>query len=73
MTRLLIHVEDETEETFVNELLAVHLISHGFESVSARLMGNARLRSHRDGVRAWNAVKSDWTVSAPPARTSMHG
>jgi predicted ATP-dependent endonuclease of OLD family len=52
MARLLIHVEGETEETFVNELLADHLYNHGYEIVSARLLGNARLREKRGGIRA---------------------
>lgn len=59
MSRLLIHVEGETEETFVNEILAPHLYSNGFTKVSARLMGNARLRSRRGGIRAWSTVRQD--------------
>lgn len=59
MTRLLIHVEGETEETFVNEILAPHLYRNGFAKVSARLIGNARLRDRRGGIRAWNAVRKD--------------
>lgn len=59
MTRLLVHVEGQTEETFVHELLAPHLLARGYSSVSARLMGNARLRERRGGVKAWSAVKAD--------------
>lgn len=59
MTRLLIHVEGETEEAFVNELLSDHLKNFGYERVSARLIGNARLREKRGGIRAWNTVKKD--------------
>jgi Domain of unknown function (DUF4276) len=59
VARLLVLVEDETEETFVNELLEPHLCEKGFESVSAKLMGNARLRSQRGGVRAWPSVKTE--------------
>jgi len=59
MARLLIHVEGETEETFVNDLLADHLYSFGYEDVSARILGNARLREKRGGIRAWNSVKKD--------------
>ncbi len=47
MTRLLVHVEGQTEEEFVNEVLAEHLDQRGFSAVSARLFGNARQRSHR--------------------------
>src|SRR5712691_10970359 len=59
MARLLVHVEGQTEETFVNELLSQYLVQRGFESVSARLVGNARQRSHRGGGRAWDAVRKD--------------
>jgi hypothetical protein len=59
MARLLIHVEGVTEETFVNELLSDHLKVFGYERVSARLIGNARLREKRGGIRAWNTVKKD--------------
>ena len=45
MTQLLVHVEGQTEETFVNEVLAPHLHGFGLASVSARLFGNARQRS----------------------------
>jgi len=59
MARLLIHVEGETEETFVNELLASYLYEYGYEKVSARLIGNARQRDRRGGIRAWSAVRKD--------------
>ncbi len=59
VSRLLIHVEGETEETFVNEILAPHLYRNGFTKVSARLVGNARLRDRRGGIRAWSAVRKD--------------
>ncbi len=59
MARLLVHVEGETEETFVNEVLAPHLYRHSYNRVSARLVGNARQRDRRGGIRAWSAVRSD--------------
>lgn len=59
MARLLIHVEGETEEAFVNEILAGHLYACGYELVSARLVGNARLREKRGGIRAWSTVRKD--------------
>ncbi|MFA7239566.1 MAG: DUF4276 family protein [Sulfuricellaceae bacterium] len=59
MTRLLVHVEGQTEETFVNEVLRDHLLGKGYERVSARLVGNARLRARRGGIRAWSAVRED--------------
>lgn len=59
MPRLLVHVEGQTEETFVNELLGEHLIHSGFETVSARIVGNARQRHRRGGIRPWEPVKND--------------
>jgi hypothetical protein len=59
LARLLIHVEGQTEESFVNDILAPHLYGHGFTHVSARLLGNARLRERRGGIKAWPAVKRD--------------
>jgi len=59
MTRLLVHVEGETEETFVNEVLAPHLYKRGYGQVAARIVGNARLRANRGGIRGWNEVKRD--------------
>lgn len=59
MARLLIHVEGQTEETFVNEVLAPHLYGHGYTRVGARLLGNARQRQRRGGVKNWPTVRSD--------------
>lgn len=59
MARLLIHVEGETEETFVNEALAPHLYSFGYHKVSARLLGNSRNRNRRGGIRGWSSVRED--------------
>jgi len=59
VTRLLIHVEGETEETFVNEDLRGHLMVRGYSSVSARLLGNARQRDRRGGIRAWDSARRD--------------
>jgi len=59
MKRLLVHVEGQTEETFVNEVLSGHLGSHGFEYVSARLIGTARLRVRRGGTKPWSSVKRE--------------
>ena len=57
MSRLLIHVEGQTEESFVNQVLAPHLYARGYTSVSARLLGNARQRSRRGGIRKWDLVR----------------
>jgi Domain of unknown function (DUF4276) len=59
MARLLVHVEGQTEEDFVNEVLREHLVSVGYESVSARIVGNARLRQRRGGIRPWPSVRKD--------------
>lgn len=57
MARLFVHVEGETEEMFVNEVLAPHLYDRGYEAVSARLVGNARQRGRRGGILGWNAMR----------------
>lgn len=59
MSRLLVHVEGETEETFVNEQLALHLYEFGYQAVSARLVGNSRIRDRRGGIRGWPTVSKD--------------
>lgn len=59
MSRVLIHVEGVTEESFVNEVLKPYLYSRGYTSVGARLLGNARLRRNRGGVQGWNVIKKD--------------
>lgn len=57
--RLLVHVEGQTEEAFVNVILAPHLVGVGYASVSARIVGNARNRDRRGGIRRWDAVCQD--------------
>ena len=57
MPRLLVHVEGQTEESFVNVVLAPHLYGCGYTSVSARLLGNARQRTRRGGIRSWESVR----------------
>jgi hypothetical protein len=59
MSRLFIHVEGEAEETFVKEVLARHLYSKGYTQVSARLIGNARQRDRRGGIKGWNVVSKE--------------
>jgi len=56
---LLIHVEGQPEEAFVNEVLRDHLLATGYFAVSARIVGNARLRRQRGGIRPWPSVKKD--------------
>ena len=59
MSRLLVHVEGETEETFVNEVLSPYLYDRGYSEVSARLMGNVRQRGRRGGIKGWDEVRKD--------------
>jgi hypothetical protein len=59
MPRLLIHVEGPTEETFVDEVLRSYLVGRGYHAVDARIVGNARLRRQRGGIRPWPSVKKD--------------
>ncbi|MGO9211594.1 MAG: DUF4276 family protein [Terriglobales bacterium] len=59
MARLLVHVEGQTEEDFVNEVLRDYLINKGYHAVSARIIGNARLRRRRGGIRPWPPVRKD--------------
>jgi Domain of unknown function (DUF4276) len=57
MARLLVHVEGQTEETFVNVALREHLISVGYLDVRVRLAGNPR--KQRGGIRPWQGIKRD--------------
>ena len=57
MTRLFVLVEGETEETFVNHILAPHLYRAGYINVSARLLGVQRQRTHRGGIRSWTETR----------------
>lgn len=59
MLRLLVHVEGETEERFVNQILSRHLYDLGYESVSARLLGNQRQRDRRGGICSWPNARRD--------------
>jgi len=44
---------------FVNEVLRAHLVTKGYHSVEARIVGNARLRERRGGIRSWPSVRND--------------
>ena len=59
MTRLLVSVEGRTELRFVYEVLAPHLYARGYTEVVASLMGRARSRDKRGGVKAWAGVLQD--------------
>ena len=59
MARLLIYVEGQTEAAFVNRVLGSHLSGYGYSVVRARLMGNARQRSRRGGVKPWPTARKE--------------
>lgn len=59
MRRLLVHVEGQTEEEFVNDVLRPHLVEQGYASVSARLLGSRRQRAQRGGIRSWSSVRKE--------------
>ena len=59
MARILIHVEGQTEETFVRDVLAEHLLVFGHDDVGARLLGNARKRENRGGIRKWEPTRTE--------------
>ena len=57
MQRILVHVEGYTEKDFVNTVLAPHLCHVGYTTVSARLLGNARQKNRRGGIKSWDSVR----------------
>lgn len=59
MVRLHVHVEGLTEEKFVNSVLCPHLVTRGYATVTAKLLGNARLRSRRGGICSWSSARRD--------------
>ncbi|MDE0480453.1 MAG: DUF4276 family protein [Gammaproteobacteria bacterium] len=58
MIRLCAHVEGSTEEQFINEVLAPHLVDFDV-LVTARMIGSARFRSHRGGIKGWRTVRKE--------------
>lgn len=56
MARLLVHVEGQTEEGFINELLKRHLEGLGYKRVDAKILGNPR---HKGGIRPWPVARDD--------------
>jgi len=58
MARLIVHVEGQTEETFVNEVLQGFLIERGYYDVFPQLVGNPRLQQ-RGGIKPWPSVKKE--------------
>src|ERR1019366_2954728 len=70
MARLLVHVEGQTEETFVNEVLSEHLRTVGCLDVRARLAGNPR--KQRGGIRPWQGIKRDILRHLKEDRTAIN-
>ena len=58
MTRLLFHVEGQTERDFVNKVLRNHLVEKGYSSIDARIVGDARHRQ-RGGICKWPSARTD--------------
>ena len=56
MARLFVHVEGQTEELFVQEVLAPHLYGRGFHLVAPVFLGNPR---QRGGVPSWPSARRD--------------
>jgi len=54
--RLLVHVEGHTEAIFVKEVLGPHLTNYGYHRVGTRLLGHARRREQRGGIRNWQSA-----------------
>jgi hypothetical protein len=57
--RLLVSVEGQTEENFVNQVLAPHLYGWGYQEVSARILGNPR-KTTRGGICGWPEARNDF-------------
>ena len=51
---LIVHVEGHTEESFVNEVLAPHLVGHGFATVRAGFIGGGQ-----GGITSWTVAQRD--------------
>ena len=60
MARLLIHVEGQTEAAFVNQGARIYTsLVTATPCVRARLMGNARQRNRRGGVKPWPTARKE--------------
>lgn len=60
MTRLFVLVEGQTEERFVEDLLAPHLYSKGFTQVAARIVGKPSARNRRGGIVSWPVAREEF-------------
>lgn len=59
MARLFVVTEGPTEEQFVSEVLAQHLIRLGFHSVQGVILGNAKRKRSQGGILSWGKAKND--------------
>ena len=55
--RLRVHVEGQTEESFVNQVLAPYLYQRGYARVWASFIGNPRRRS--GGITSWRVARRE--------------
>lgn len=55
--RLLVHVEGESEERFVQMVLKPHLLNRGYSIVNARMFGPNKERRYRGGIPSWNVAR----------------
>lgn len=56
--RLLAIVEGETEAEFVKGILEPHLVSHGFSSIDARLIGGGAKTQASWGICGWKTAET---------------
>ena len=57
MPRLLVHVEGQTEETFVNKVLGPHLASCGYVEVRPSMVGDPRRSG--GGITSWRRARKE--------------
>jgi hypothetical protein len=56
MPRLFVHVEGQTEQDFVDEILGPHLLLKGYWAVTDGIIGNPR---RRGGIPSWPEARRD--------------
>jgi len=59
MARLLVHVEGETEETFVNEMLGRHLVAHGTKASARGCWVMPVSAPGAAAIRSWISARKD--------------
>lgn len=68
MSKLLVHVEGETEEAFVESVLAPHLYERGYYVVTPRLFGKPR----RKGVPVWDVARREFLKELAEKQSYLH-